>query len=334
MTQKVDCNDPILGFFHSWIMELSKFFEKITVICLEKGEYSLPSHIEVLSLGKEKHASKLEYISNFYSFLWRYRKEYDHVLVHMNEEYVLMGGVFWHFLGKKLFMWRNHAKGSLWTKLAVLLSQRVFCTSPTAFVTYSPKTHLMPVGVETKKFFTSEIQSKKNSFLVLGRIDPVKKVENVLQAVSSLQKGGIETKVNIVGNPSKGNQNYFSLLKNIVEKEKLSGDVSFSPAVKHSETPLLYHSYSYYINLTPSGSLDKTIFEALASGLIVITANNFFKNILPDELIVSDPSKLENAMKFALDYIPSEDARGKIKKLIEGHSLENLGKRLSQEILL
>ena len=42
ITQKVNKIDPILGFFHGWIIEFAKHFESITVICLEKGEYNLP----------------------------------------------------------------------------------------------------------------------------------------------------------------------------------------------------------------------------------------------------------------------------------------------------
>lgn len=54
VTQKVDVNDPILGFFHRWVEEFAKHFERITVICLQKGEYNLPANVKVFSLGKEE----------------------------------------------------------------------------------------------------------------------------------------------------------------------------------------------------------------------------------------------------------------------------------------
>jgi len=38
VTQKVDINDDVLGFFHDWIKEFAKNCEKVTVICLGKGE--------------------------------------------------------------------------------------------------------------------------------------------------------------------------------------------------------------------------------------------------------------------------------------------------------
>ncbi len=54
LTQKVDKNDPTLGFFHRWIEEFANHYENLTIICLEKGIYTLPKNVQVLSLGKEE----------------------------------------------------------------------------------------------------------------------------------------------------------------------------------------------------------------------------------------------------------------------------------------
>src|SRR3954464_15352498 len=93
-TQKVDRYDPVLGFFYPWLEEFSKRFESIVVVCLEKGEHTLPSNVKVLSLGKEDGVSKYIYLKNFYKYIWNERNNYDKVFVHMNQEYVLLGGLF------------------------------------------------------------------------------------------------------------------------------------------------------------------------------------------------------------------------------------------------
>ncbi|HRH30994.1 MAG TPA: hypothetical protein PK886_02950, partial [Candidatus Paceibacterota bacterium] len=93
-TQIIDTNDPILGFFHSWLKEFSKNFERVVVVCLKKGEFDLLENVEVLSLGKEGGVSRIKYIFNFYKYIFKERKNYDVVFVHMNEEYVLLGGIF------------------------------------------------------------------------------------------------------------------------------------------------------------------------------------------------------------------------------------------------
>ncbi|MCA9353483.1 hypothetical protein KC842_01250, partial [Candidatus Nomurabacteria bacterium] len=95
ITQIVDKNDPILGFFHSWILEFAKNFESVIVVCLKKGEYNLPSNVEVLSLGKEEGVSRIKYLTRFYKYIFSKKNNYDSVFVHMNPIYVILGGVFW-----------------------------------------------------------------------------------------------------------------------------------------------------------------------------------------------------------------------------------------------
>jgi len=94
LTQKIDINDPVLGFFHKWAEEFSKKYEKLTVICLEKGEYKLPDNVKVLSLGKETGKSRLKYVFLFYKYIWLERKNYDVVFAHMNQEYIILDGNF------------------------------------------------------------------------------------------------------------------------------------------------------------------------------------------------------------------------------------------------
>ena len=102
ITQKVDKNDAILGFFHRWIEEFSKNVESVVVICLYKGSYSLPENVKVLSLGKEFKQSRTKYLFRFYKFIWQERNNYDNVFVHMNQVYVLLGGLVWKMFKNKL----------------------------------------------------------------------------------------------------------------------------------------------------------------------------------------------------------------------------------------
>ena len=95
ITQKVDKKDSILGFFHDWLLEFSKHQEKIIVLCLEKGDYKLPSNVSVFSLGKERSISKIRMLFNFYRLISSKRKDYDKVFVHMNPIYIVLGGLIW-----------------------------------------------------------------------------------------------------------------------------------------------------------------------------------------------------------------------------------------------
>ena len=102
ITQKVDKSDDLLGFMHSWILEFAKHCQMVTVICLYKGNFDLPSNVKVFSLGKEKGVSRVRYMLNFFRYIISERNNYDSVFVHMNQVYVVLGGFFWKLMRKKI----------------------------------------------------------------------------------------------------------------------------------------------------------------------------------------------------------------------------------------
>ncbi|MBI2086870.1 MAG: glycosyltransferase family 4 protein [Candidatus Zambryskibacteria bacterium] len=269
ITQKMAKNDPILGFFHRWLEEFAKNFEKVTVICLEKGEFNLPT-VKVLSLGKESGESKIKYLWNFYKYIWHERKNYDAVFVHMNQEYVLLGWKFWKLWGKKIYLWRNHAKGNIFTDLAVLLSHKVFCTSPSSYTARFKKTTLMPVGVDTDFFKPNPSVPKiPNSVLFLGRITPVKRVLEFINWVK-----GTQYQATIAGPVLSEDREYGEQVKrNLTDKIKFIGPVTREEALK------LYQTHELYVNKTPAGSFDKTIFEAVACGMKLMVDNPDAQNV-------------------------------------------------------
>ena len=152
ITRKVDINDDISGFFHRWIEKFSEKFDSLNVICLQKGEYSLPSNTKVFFLGKENGKSRIRELYKFYEYIWQLRKDCGAIFVHMNPIYVVLGGFFWKLYGKKIYLWHNHKNGNLITRLAILLSDVVFYTSPQSFSAKYKKSRIMPVGIDTKIF--------------------------------------------------------------------------------------------------------------------------------------------------------------------------------------
>jgi len=98
VTQVVDTEHPILGFFHRWVIEFAKHVEELHVIALQVGKYDLPENVHLHSLGKEEGVGKFSYVLRFYKYIWKYRKEYDHVFVHMSAEYVVLAGWLWRLL--------------------------------------------------------------------------------------------------------------------------------------------------------------------------------------------------------------------------------------------
>ncbi|HEY0221063.1 MAG TPA: glycosyltransferase, partial [Candidatus Paceibacterota bacterium] len=233
-TQKVDKTDPVLGFFHSWIVEFSKQFDSVEVVCLEKGKFDLPINVNVYSLGKPQYQSearygagkffqKIKYILNLYKYLFLISGSYDRVFVHMNEEYVLLCGLYWKIKGTPVYFWRNHSKGSIWTHIAVILSSKVFCTSSDSFTARFKKTSIMPAGIDTTIFKPLEgIVRKKYSICMVGRISPVKHIDLGLEAFQALVSSGTQASLAIIGPTFPNDKEYLEGLKKYVEDKNLS----------------------------------------------------------------------------------------------------------------
>ena len=344
VTQAVDTEDTTLGFFVRWIEEFAAHAEHLEVICLREGKHaSLPANVRVHSLGKEeslqstprfapRFARRLRYAIRFKRLAWQLRHEYDAVFVHMNEEYVLIGGLLWKFLRKNIVLWRNHKMGSWRTRLAILFSNVVCHTSPQAFVAFSRKAVCMPVGIDTKLFVPPPSPPSKDSILFLGRLDPIKRPEIFLQALALLADKGISCIANLYGTPTDPEASHAHKLAEYAAPLVSRGLLKLSTGVPHSDTPKLYQTHAIYVNLTPSGSFDKTIGEAMASGCTVVAVNDAVRGVVPDGLMAGDSvASLAQALENALSL--SDEERVVLGKkarayILQEHSLPLLIRRL------
>lgn len=341
LTQKVNINDPILGFFHSWIEEFAKSFKRVTVICLQKGKYNLPENVRIFSLGKESEKSRIKYLIHFYGYIWRERKNYDAVFVHMNQEYVLLGAIFWKLLGKKIYMWRNHHSGSFLTDTASVFCEKVFCTSKYSYTAKYKKTVLMPVGVDTSKFIPPMANSPseeklKNSILFLGRIGPSKNVDIFVEVLGVLKKLSIDFNANIYGDALSNDVPYFDKIKSRAKELDLESILEFHKGVPNYQTPEIYSSHEIFVNLSSSGMYDKTIFEAMVCGCLVLASNDNLKGLIDTRLVIGDkePEKVAAQVSHILSL--SHEEKQKIIsdniKFAETHSLKELARRLGNLI--
>lgn len=299
VTQAVDTQDPVLGFFCRWIEEFAKKAVYIEVICLKEGAHMLPSNVRVHSLGKEKGFSRVRYVINFYRYVWQLRHDYDTVFVHMNEEYVLLGSLVWKLLNKKILLWRNHAKGSFWTRMSVVLADTVFCTSPQAYVARYTKAKCMPVGIDTDIFKPDiHVRKRPHSILFLGRIAPVKNIDVFVDALNELQKNDVEFVVTIAGEALERDRRYEKTVLDKVATYGLSDKIACVGAVTQTQALALYREHEIYVNLTPSGSMDKTIFEAMACGIVVLISNEALRTFFHNDSFMTEITALAVADKL------------------------------------
>lgn len=342
-TQTVDTDNPVLGFMHRWTIELAKHFGEIHVICLKEGTHTLPENVHVHSLGKEhsddgRFKNRLRYIQRLNSLAWQLRGEYDVVLVHMNKEYILAAGLLWKLLGKRIYLWYNHPAGGLLTRFAAMFCRKVFATSKFSFTARFKRTTLMPVGIDTERFRPlKDTEREPRSILFFGRIAPSKHPEVLLEALAMLAQKNVPFSAHIYGNPLPEHDTYHAELRRFSERLGLAQRVTFYPGVPNEEAPEIYNAHQICVNTSPSGMYDKTIFEAMACGALVVSSNENLRGEIPEMFVFHEGEIAEPAQKleFLLGFGGSDmqhytsDLRSYVTT---EHSLALLGRRLRDEL--
>lgn len=335
VTQAVDQNNPVLGFFHHWIQALAPCYEHIEVICLEKGAHTLPDNVTVHSLGKENGArSRLSYAYTFLTLVWKLRGRYDRVFVHMNQEYILLAGLLWKVLQKKVYLWRNHYEGSWQTDLAMFLSTKTFYTSSHSYTARGSRSVRMPVGVLMGTPETNTGEKVPRPILFLARLHPSKRPLLFLEALAHLKAQGHTFTATVLGSPLKGKESYARMLKAKADTLHLSDSVTFLPGVSHRETKAIFSAHEFFVNTSPSGMFDKTLFEAAASSCIVVSTSEDWKELVGGAFFGEDAESLSRALSHWIvsGEKEKEEARTLLHSVSKEHSLETLTARLVEEM--
>lgn len=351
-TQVVDRANPFLGFFHGWIVELAKHCEHIEVICLREGQHSLPVNVSVHSLGKERGASsprqrrdsRIAYAVRFLSLAWKLRDSYDAVFVHMNQEYILLAGMLWKILCKRIYLWRNHYAGEFLTDVAAMFAQKVFCTSRFSYTAKYKKTVIMPVGVDAELFTPSPAtlgastsDRVPRSILFFCRFAPAKKPDVLLEALGILSQEGIQFEASFYGTALSRDAEYRDRVIARTRALGLAEKVTFHLGVPHNEAPAIFSKHEIFVNLASSGTYDKTMFEAAACGCVVVAASRDFAAIVGERFLVADNDAHATA-KILRELLAISPKQRKAlasefrQVVLKGHSLTTLGERLTEEM--
>jgi len=353
--QKVDSKDDNLSFFLNWIAEFVKHYKQITVICLFRGEYNLPDNVKVLSLGKERnspiknryalrvmrYAHQIKYLINFYKYTWQERKNYDEVFVHMSQVYIILGGMFWKIWRKKIGLWYAHGSVPFSLKIAEKFTDYIFTSTKSGCRIESKKINVVGQGIDTNKLKAKSLKLKAQEgpfkIITVGRVSPVKDLETLISAIEILAKEIKNLKLEIIGGPGTAeHEKYLLELKEDVRRKNLTDIIEFVGPKPYHEVLSYFQKASLFINASHTGSLDKTLLEAMSFELPILSCNESLLEVLSaysDRLMFEKKNYQELAEKIKIIYNLSPEERRKmgqdLRRIVEfDHSLEKLVKKI------
>ncbi|OGZ99955.1 MAG: hypothetical protein A3C07_02910 [Candidatus Sungbacteria bacterium RIFCSPHIGHO2_02_FULL_47_11] len=334
VTQKLDKEDENLGFFHRWLEEFARHAARVTVIVSSLGTHSLPPGVSVHSLGKEKGSRKIRRLWRFWELFSYHYVRSDAVLFHMIPEFVVAASPFLLSLRRPAGLWYVHKSVTRLLKFAERVLDYIFTASNLSFRLPSKKVIYTGHGIDTEFFKPASSSPRPVTglrLLTAGRISPVKDIETLIRACAFLKENwNREFTLSIVGGPLMARDaSYSDSLKNLVEEKGLVNRVIFYGARPYTEIASVYRDHDLFVSMSTTGSIDKAVLEAMASGMTVVTANEAFRSLLPAKYFLEKRSP-----EFVAERIKAiaEEARPNLvlrELVVKNHSIS----RTVQEII-
>lgn len=340
VTQVVDVDHPILGFFHRWVEEFAVHCEHVHVICLQAGKHSLPANVTTHSLGKEYGYNRFKHIWLFYRYIWRLRHEYDSVFIHMNQVYVLLGAPLWKLWKKRVGLWYVHRQVTTSLRLAVALVDRVFSSVPQSMRVKTSKVSFVGHGIDLARYQVQRSQSDAVFRIVhIGRITSIKNIDTLVDAAAQLQSK-TTFEIHLYGEPvTNDDLVYKQKLQEQIKRLALQDVITFCGSVGNNEIPPVLATADLSVNLTPPGGLDKAVIESAAAGVPVITSNTSYASYYGD-LCNSYVCELRNSadlvykitQHMSLSQIEKEKTSNTFRNISEQFSVQTIIPKILEEL--
>lgn len=336
IAQKIDLDDDNLSFFHGWAEKLSAKLEKLSIIALAGGRYDLPESVEVFSLGKEKGFSKLRQLWRLQKFLLRRLPEADGIFVHMCPIYAIASFPLARIFRKKMVLWYTHKSVNWELKLASKLVSRILTASEESCRLKNRKKIMVTGhGINIDQFRPAVSLNKSPAFKIIsaGRIVPSKDFQTLIEAVDILinRDNLKDLQAEIIGTPVLDQEKqYLAGLEKSVREKKLAEYIRFLPGVPYARMPQYYQEADLLVNASQTGSIDKVVLEAMASGCLVLTCNESFFGILEDKYLFEKKNASELAFKIKkLKEAGQDESLREI--VLKRHNLDNLIDKICRE---
>ena len=331
------------GFIVSWINKLASKVEVLHVVTLDYDrETVLPKNVTVYNLGERKiKLTKYLYFSRIMFNLLR-KRAVDVVFCHMYAVFTFMAAPWAKPLRIPVVQWYAHGRVDLKLRIAHLIADTVVTPSRESFRIESNKVVITGHGIDTDIFRPAEQKgrrSKKRVVLSVGRISPVKDYETLILAADILvnKKGMGNLEFIIAGGvPIPSQQKYYEKIVKLAQELGLANQVKFVGLIPHTEIVSYYQACDLFVNTSQTGSVDKSVLEAMACEKPVLTSNEAFKDVLSGNIKLllfppKDPVELAGKIEYLLwmDKRERTQLGTSLRKIADSaHSINHLTDRL------
>jgi glycosyltransferase involved in cell wall biosynthesis len=281
---RMDLDDPVLGFASRWVDAIAERVDRVTVVTMSAGRVEAPDNVTVHSVGKERGWSEPRRAAAFYEHCLRLMRtaQPDACFSHMIPVFSVLFAPLARAYRIPTLLWYAHGAVPIELRVAERLVDRCVTSTPEGFRLPSGKLHVLQQGIDVARLVPPEPPSPQwaSTIVCVGRIGPVKRLIESVEAVALLRQAGVPVAFEIIGAPATAeDEHYERRVRARVQELGLGEAVAWRGRIPFDAIADAYRRGAILLNLSRSGSLDKVILESMACGCIPVSNNDAFAAI-------------------------------------------------------
>ncbi|MDF1798936.1 MAG: glycosyltransferase [Planctomycetota bacterium] len=349
LTQVLDRQDGVLGFFSRWIVEFARHCESVRVVALEVGDTSdQPDNVDWVEIGRRGVVGRyLKYRRTLARSLGTGPDGgFDVVLAHMVPRYALVAAAPARRANARLFLWYTHKGVDARLRRAVTLVEKTFSASEESLRVDTPTRVITGHGIDTDHFdLPASDYTGTTVLLSVGRLTPAKDPMTVIRAVGLLRAQGRDVVLDWVGGGLTGSDVGFAdEVRALIAELDLAGSINLLGEIPYAQVDERFAASDLLVNASFTGSVDKVVLEAMAARRPALSCNDSFPVIFAElgderagDLVFpkGDAEVLAERVATWLDRGPDELRRvGEDLRaiVVRDHGVEALCERLCKEM--
>ena len=271
----LDLNDPILSHQASTVLALAEHYKQITVLTGRIGKFDSPENVHVINLN---WAAGSNFRNGFNVLRFGLKNlllsRPDAVFTHMADVHAAILAPWIRLLRVKHVLWYAHAYKSAYLKFSSRFVNILVSSTPGSMPLDSKKVRLIGQSIDTTLFKPeNRVLDPKGRYLHVGRLDSSKQIDLICETYLSQHGNNDYSDLSFIGSASNPKSDAYRVhLFSKYQNEITTGKIRFLEPVPRASLPKIYGQYDVFIHAFV-GSLDKTLLEATAVGLPVVTIN-------------------------------------------------------------
>ncbi len=310
----MDSRDQLLSHQVEIVHSLADFFDTVKVITSNSPSNFVEGNISVKNLGWKSHGRLRNLLCFTYHFFKAIISERPSVVFfHMTDFQAFLAGPVLKILRIKSVLWYAHKKRSKFLTIAEYFIEEIISSTVGSYPPTRRKVNFIGQSINSSNFPYREKETYEFSNLIhIGRLDPSKRIDYIIDQVNVLREGGLDLNLNFVG--STGRNRIANWVEYLREKSEIFSWIHFIEGVPREDVPRFLQSSDVFIHAY-LGSLDKTLIEATFTGLPVVTENLEYTNIFGTWSNLDNPN-LEKEMQ-ALVLLPAIELVKELRRRYE-----------------